>query len=78
MIRAFLDANVLVSTAIKPNGKSGQVFGRRVSEFEWLSSEYVIAEQDFRLSFRAEREISFCPARFLAKPLEMTTKRKPC
>jgi len=33
--------------------------------------------QDFRLSFRAEREISFCPARFLAKPLEMTTKRKP-
>ncbi len=38
----------------------------------------LILLQDFRLSFRAEREISFCPARFLAKPLEMTTKRKPC
>lgn len=44
MIRAFLDANILVSAAIKPKGKADQVFRRRVTEFEWLSSEYVIAE----------------------------------
>ncbi|MDL1897345.1 putative toxin-antitoxin system toxin component, PIN family [Anaerolineae bacterium CFX7] len=44
MIRAFLDANVLVSGAIRPGGKPDQVIRRAGREFEWITSEYVVAE----------------------------------
>jgi len=56
------------------DNKSGQAFALNNLGGQALALQDY---QDFRLSFRAEREISFCPARFLAKPLEMTTKRKP-
>ena len=44
MIRAVLDANVLVSAAIKREGKPNQIISRAVSEFTWLTSEFVLAE----------------------------------
>lgn len=43
MIRAVLDANVLVSAEIKLEGNSRQIVNRSV-EFEWLTSEYILAE----------------------------------
>jgi len=44
MIRAVLDANILVSAAIKPQGKPAQVIARAGSGFAWLISEYILAE----------------------------------
>src|SRR5579859_900859 len=44
MIRAVLDANILVSAAIKPKGKPAQVIARAGSGFAWLISEYILAE----------------------------------
>lgn len=43
-MRAFLDANVLVSAAIRPHGKPDQIVRRAVTEFDWLTSEYVLSE----------------------------------
>ncbi len=44
MIRAVLDANVLVSAVIKREGKPGQIISRAVPEFTWLTSESILAE----------------------------------
>lgn len=44
MIRAFLDANVLVSAAIKSEGKPAKILRRAATDFEWLASEYMLAE----------------------------------
>lgn len=51
MIRAVLDTNVLVSAEIKPEGNSGKIL-RRLDQFEWLVSEYILAELTRVLSRR--------------------------
>ena len=43
MIRAVLDTNVLVSAEIKPEGNPNQIL-RRLDQFEWLTSEYILTE----------------------------------
>lgn len=43
-MRAMLDANVLVSATIKTEGKPAQIVRRADTEFDWLTSEYGIAE----------------------------------
>lgn len=43
MMRAVLDTNVLVSAEIKPEGNSSQIL-LRLDQFEWLISEYILAE----------------------------------
>lgn len=43
-MRAILDANVLVSAVIKTKGKPAQILRRATVEFDWLTSEYLIAE----------------------------------
>ncbi|TAH49079.1 MAG: putative toxin-antitoxin system toxin component, PIN family [Chloroflexota bacterium] len=48
-MRAFLDTNVLVSAAIRPGGKPDQIVRRAVTEFAWLTSEYVLAELESSL-----------------------------
>jgi hypothetical protein len=44
MIRAVLDVNVLVSAAIKKDGKPDRVLRQAVARFEWLTSEFILAE----------------------------------
>jgi putative PIN family toxin of toxin-antitoxin system len=43
-MRALLDTNVLVSTAIKPEGKPARIFQRAGDRFELVCSEYILAE----------------------------------
>jgi putative PIN family toxin of toxin-antitoxin system len=43
-MRALLDANVLVSTALKPEAKPGQIFQRASTSFELICSEYILEE----------------------------------
>ncbi|MBI4670620.1 MAG: putative toxin-antitoxin system toxin component, PIN family [Chloroflexi bacterium] len=43
-MRAILDANILVSAVIKTEGKPAQILRRATIEFDWLTSEYLIAE----------------------------------
>src|SRR6266542_3412319 len=43
-MRVLLDTNVLVSTAIKPQGKPGQIFQRAVTSYELICSEYILEE----------------------------------
>jgi len=50
-IRALLDANVLVSAAIRPGGKPDQILRRAVTEFVWLTSEYVLSELERALLY---------------------------
>ncbi len=44
MIRAVLDTNVVVSAAIKSGGKPDQIIRQAATVFEWLTSEYILAE----------------------------------
>jgi putative PIN family toxin of toxin-antitoxin system len=44
MIRALLDTNVLVSAAIKPDGKPSQILQQAGARFELLCTEYILAE----------------------------------
>ena len=44
MILAVLDVNVLVSAAIKRDGKPDQILRQAVVKFEWLTSEFIVAE----------------------------------
>jgi putative PIN family toxin of toxin-antitoxin system len=44
MIRAVLDANVLVSAAIRAGGKPDQVLRLAPRRFVWLTSEFIINE----------------------------------
>jgi putative PIN family toxin of toxin-antitoxin system len=44
MIRAVLDTNVLVSAAIKKEGKPDRILRQAVARFEWLTSEFILAE----------------------------------
>jgi putative PIN family toxin of toxin-antitoxin system len=44
MIRALLDTNVLVSAAIKPDGKPAQILQQAGARFELLCTEFVLAE----------------------------------
>jgi uncharacterized protein len=43
-MRVLLDTNVLVSTAIKPEGKPAQIFQRAATSFELVCSEYILDE----------------------------------
>jgi putative PIN family toxin of toxin-antitoxin system len=43
-MRVLLDTNVLVSTAIMPQGKPGQIFQRAASRFDLICSEYILEE----------------------------------
>ncbi len=43
-MRAVLDTNVLVSIAIMPAGKPGQIFQQAAVAFDLLCSEYILAE----------------------------------
>jgi len=43
-VRVLLDTNVLVSTAIKPDGKPAQIFARATIRFELICSEYILEE----------------------------------
>ena len=56
MIRAVLDANVLVSAAIKPGGKSYQIVGQAPERFSWLTSEFILDEVAAVLSRRRIQE----------------------
>lgn len=44
MIRAVLDSNVLISTLIRTKGKPARILPRASSQFEWLTSEYILKE----------------------------------
>lgn len=44
MIRAVLDTNILVSAAIKTEGKPAQVLRQSPARFELLTSEYILEE----------------------------------
>jgi predicted nucleic acid-binding protein len=43
-MRVLLDTNVLVSTAIKPEGKPAQILQRAATSFELVCSEYILDE----------------------------------
>lgn len=43
-MRAILDTNIIVSAAIKVEGKPAQIIRRATSEFDWFTSEYILAE----------------------------------
>jgi uncharacterized protein len=44
MMRVLLDTNVLVSTAIKPEGKPGQIFRFAAARYDLLCTEAILAE----------------------------------
>lgn len=44
MIRAVLDANVLVSAVLRGGSKPDQIIRRWRRYFEWLTSEYILRE----------------------------------
>ncbi len=44
MIRAVLDANILVSAAIKEGGKPYQIIGQAPERFDWLTCEFILSE----------------------------------
>jgi uncharacterized protein len=44
MIRAVLDANVLVSAAIRAGGKPDQIVRKGRGGFTWLTSEFIVSE----------------------------------
>jgi putative PIN family toxin of toxin-antitoxin system len=44
MIRAVLDANVLVSAAIRPGGKPDQIVRKARGGFTWLTSDFIVSE----------------------------------
>ena len=43
-MRVLLNTNVLVSTAIKPEGKPAQILQRAATSFELVCSEYILDE----------------------------------
>jgi putative PIN family toxin of toxin-antitoxin system len=86
MIRALLDTNVLVSAAIKPEGKPAQILRQAAAQFELLCTEYVLAElaevltrphlqQKFKdLVAPARREQFVALVRSLAEVIDVETK----
>lgn len=49
-MRAMLDTNISVSAAIKVEGKPAQIIRRATSEFDWLTSDYIVAEVERALA----------------------------
>jgi putative PIN family toxin of toxin-antitoxin system len=84
-MRVLLDTNVLVSTAIKPEGKPAQIFQRAATRFELVCSEYILEEladvmarphiqKKYKALVAPERREQFIAlVRFLAVMVEVQT-----